>query len=38
MVYVASYRQLNVFGLKRPQPAAALTSLQIKRAEAAAVE
>jgi hypothetical protein len=38
MVYVASFRQLNIFGLKRPQPASALTSLQIKRVEAAAVE
>jgi len=35
MVYVASYRQLNIFGLKRPQPAAAVASLQVKRLEAA---
>ena len=38
MVYVASFRQLNIFGLKRPQPASAVASLQAKRFQAGAVE
>ncbi|MBV8826517.1 MAG: hypothetical protein JO220_16130 [Hyphomicrobiales bacterium] len=30
MVYVASYRQLSIFGLKRPQPPAEVADLQVK--------
>jgi hypothetical protein len=38
MVYVASYRQLNIFGLKRPQPPSAIAALQVKRLQATAIE
>jgi hypothetical protein len=36
MVYVASYRQLSIFGQKRPQPPAAVASLQLERFQAPA--
>jgi outer membrane protein assembly factor BamB len=35
MVYVASYRQLSIFGLKRPQPQPVLASVQIEQAKLA---
>jgi hypothetical protein len=38
MVYVASYRQMNIFGLKRPQPASEVANLQVKRFQAGTVE
>jgi hypothetical protein len=38
MVYVASYRQLNIFGLKRPQPASEVASLQVRRFQAGMAE
>jgi hypothetical protein len=37
MVYVASYRQLSIFGLKRPQPPAAVAALQVHQLAAVPV-